>query len=48
MKQLIVLIHRLVTVASLAIEHRFIGPGRNPSEPIYAVVRVKENQHFRK
>jgi len=48
MKQLIIFINRLVSIADVAVGHKFMSPGSNPQEqPVYAVVRVK-SQPFRK
>jgi hypothetical protein len=48
MKQFIIYINRLVTSATVAIEHRFMSPGSNPHEPVLAVVRVKSQPFIRK
>ena len=48
MKQLIAFIHRLVSIANVAVGHQFISPGKNPTEPVYAVVRVRQQPHLRK
>jgi hypothetical protein len=48
MKQLIALIHRLVSIADIAMGHRSISPGKSANEPLYAVVRVKQHPHLRK
>jgi len=41
MKQLINFISRMVTIANVAIGHKFLSPGSNVNEPVYAVVRVR-------
>ena len=41
MKQLIAFINRVVTIANVAIGHKFLSPGTDANEPVYAVVRVR-------
>jgi hypothetical protein len=41
MKQLIIFINRLVSMADIAINHKFLSPGSNAQEPVYAVVQVR-------
>ena len=41
MKQFIIFINRLVTVANVAIGHKFLSPGSNANEQVYAFVRVR-------
>ena len=48
MKQFIIFINRLVTSAIVAIEHRFMSPGRDANEPMLAVVRVKSQSRIYK
>jgi hypothetical protein len=48
MKQLIAFIHRLVSIADIAMGHRTISPGKNANEPLYAFVRVKQHTPLRK
>jgi hypothetical protein len=48
MKQIIAFVHRLVYIANVAMGHQTISPGKKANEPLYAMVRVRQQSHLRR
>jgi len=48
MKQIIAFINQVVSIANVAMGHQSISPGKKQNEPLYAVVRVRQQPHLRK